>query len=431
MPVLQVLRHFTMVALISAAGYNCEGASAFGCGERRNALVNPHRPWWLADGPIRRVRVVDEHDPHGASVVDMISVSFMKANKGNLSEQETWKLLQLLTPHLTLMFRYCQPADQLIVYDLNSKLLTRAADFCIGRGYRGTSTEQMWRRLFVDSSWEDKWIAPDSTTCTRRVICTARTNDGYEDHFKRRSLTMGRLGGLILVEIVRTPFGHYILILYGVQVGLSGASTYGKIIECPSDFIELPKRSDCRTAAQRRRRGICMIHIRREWLRRIQIALHSLQNSNGVLLSAQSLLEGVSPPTSSSVQPLPIWPLGAVVASPQACDVVSLATVCVEVLQGNPLCILGTEANKAARQSGLLPSLDEFERGRGLRWPLAAESRRLHGQQNSNEQLEHVPVDAWKDYVSAGCDLPSKEQLTEWKAVNDKILLKRANKELK
>ena len=53
------------------------------------------------------------------------------------------------------------------------------------------------------------------------------------------------------------------------------------------------------------------------------------------------------------------------------------------------------------------------------------------GQQNSNEQLEHVPVDAWKDYVSAGCDLPSKEQLTEWKAVNDKILLKRANKELK
>ena len=66
MPVQHVLGHFTMVALISAAGYNCGGAEAFSCGERRHALVNPHMPWWLADGPLRRVRVVDEHDPRPA-----------------------------------------------------------------------------------------------------------------------------------------------------------------------------------------------------------------------------------------------------------------------------------------------------------------------------------------------------------------------------
>ena len=128
--------------------------------------------------------------------------------------------------------------------------------------------------------------------------------------------------------------------------------------------------------------------------------------------------------TREAPSALPVWPVAAVVSTPQACDVVALARVCVEVLRGNPLSLLGDETNASAERRGLVDV-----RGGEQRWPLAAEAVRAYGKKNK-AHARVVPDDAWAGFVRMGAALPSADELKTWVSVNRKIMMKRGQKEL-
>ena len=67
--------------------------------------------------------------------------------------------------------------------------------------------------------------------------------------------------------------------------------------------------------------------------------------------------------TREAPSALPVWPVAAVVSTPQACDVVALARACVEVLRGNPLSVLSVNRKIMMKrgQKELVESVDEGE----------------------------------------------------------------------
>ena len=183
------------------------GTTLIGSGSRREALTNPHAPWWLTRGPVRRLRVL--RDDEEAALVDLVCASFEKLNSKDFKDDEIWHLLRLFGAELVLMFRRCRSSSQLVVYDFAKHMFHRFLDVCIGRhddlDTRCVgSTERAVDALF-SSSHETKWEASAASCDRRRVIGTGRTATPYRDAAGRSSMTGGRLGALAFYEIVHTP----------------------------------------------------------------------------------------------------------------------------------------------------------------------------------------------------------------------------------
>ena len=196
-------------------------------------------------------------------------------------------------------------------------------------------------------------------------------------------------------------------------------ATQGKLPEFGSDFPVLPTGA---TASAVRSRARAKIKIYNELRWRLHLAHSSIQESMGRAGTEVPAWTGAMP-TRATPTALPVWPTAAVTATPQACDVVALAQVCVEILHSNPLSVMGEGTNWNAVQRGILAPLRNGE------WPLAAEAVRAHGRAHPAQKRD-VPDDAWAGYVRLGAQLPSQRELWKWVDVNRTILQNRTQKEL-